>query len=73
MSIKIYIFGKDVFCRIYIWSQMLLLKPPVHENNIFFCPIFALTRLKMLCMVHNWYRHQSHSSSNYTNLKQFKI
>ena len=33
MTIKVYIFGEEIFCRIYLWSHILFLKLPVHEKN----------------------------------------
>ena len=45
MPIKVYIFGKEFFSQIHLWTQTFL---QISKNT--FCPKFDLTRLKMyLC------------------------
>ena len=51
MSIKVYIFGEEILCRINLWCQILLLcLLRNHKNSVFLCPKLSLIIicLKML-------------------------
>ena len=56
MSIKVYIFGEEIFCRIHLWSQIysnsFMWKKIMKKNS--FSPKIALRCPKMLSMGQFW-------------------